>query len=136
MQASAEPTARIRAGFPRLCLTQTGLALIAFLSGCHPNPYAERRLQMRLDNMRTPVESLARSEASRPARLEADSDDIGMSLRRSAARLDANAQAAMQLLERDVDRFEAQQPVYLHEALRLLWGRPEEIEENAITLFY
>lgn len=114
-----------------LALAVTGLA-----PGCRPSPYADRRLQMRLDNMRETLDAAGRSEASRPAKLEAAGQYIDMSLRRSARRLVDNAREAERMVQRDVQRFGDLQPVYLRETLRLLWGRPERIEENFITLFF
>jgi hypothetical protein len=91
---------------------------------------------MRLDNMRMPLDALAQSEAARPRKLEAAGAYIGMSLERSAVQLVNNTREAGRMLQRDVRRFGDSQPLYLQAALELLWGHPEQIEENFITLYY
>ena len=78
----------------------------------------------------------ARSEQSRPQRFTSDFEYVPAWLQRQGNQLQRNGLEATRLGERDVDRFRDRRQLYLDETARILRGKPEQIEREAVTLFY
>jgi len=106
------------------------------LSGCDPSPYAQRRLRMREERLNYTVQTWARSEEIRPGRLEHDIAFIPQDLELHAARLKRAGQWFVDWQKRDAERFRQRGPIYLDKTGKVMWGKPERIEDNAITLFF
>ena len=112
-------------------------AALAAVTGCQHQQMAERRAQMRRDNVDYVVDSIVRSEASRPGRVD---NTVGLIERRW--RLDVentrrNGELVHEYFERDFQRWEDRQPAYRSAIERLiLRGKPENIEPTAIILFW
>lgn len=104
------------------------LLAAALQLGCEPAPRAEQRLQMRRERVLFTANTVASSEARRPAKVAAAAAYVPMSLERSATRLRRNAQGFVEWQQRDVQRFQSNGPVYRDKAGRLIWGHPERIE--------
>ncbi len=111
-------------------------AVLVLLAACKPAPYAERRLQMRVDSMRTTAQTWAKTEESRPGKVERDVAYARQILDRDAAHMERDARWFVDWQKRDVERWRKRGPIYLDKAGKILWGEPERIEENAITLFF
>jgi hypothetical protein len=112
------------------------LALGGASVGCQNADFGERRLQMRDESLRWTADMLAKSEESRPERLRTALAYIGANEERHAEALDWDAREVRRLLRDDVDRWQQRQPLYWKETGRILWGQPDQIERNAITMFY
>lgn len=107
------------------------------LAGCQHQHLAQERAQTRLDRFASTPAYLAESEAGRPQRFVGTADYFGWYFRHQTEEFGANAQAAAgQFLGRDVQRAGERLPADGKEAVRMLYGRPERIEENAILLFF
>jgi hypothetical protein len=128
-----------RAGNPhyrRLFAVLAAACAPALLSGCEMSRTAERRLDKRVQGMVRPIEVWGAREAKRPDNLAAGANWIAMDLERSAGRLERNLQWFGEWQRRDFERWQARQPVYLKKTGSILWGRPENIENTAIKLFF
>ena len=117
-------------------LTALSLLFVAANMGCEPSPRAERQVRMRTDNMARTLGGLASSEASRPARLQTSLDFIPSALARDANKLQRSGDYAKFWWDRQLQRFQERQPVYRDEAGRILWGKPQRIEHDAIIMFF
>jgi hypothetical protein len=95
----------------------------------------ERRVQTRLDGVDRVGMTFLRSEASRPEKLGRTLRIAGKSFRKDVDRVSENAGEFNRLAKRDIDRFVERQPLYRRGFLRLFWGKPETIDETAISLF-
>ncbi len=99
--------------------------------------YAEQRLNFRLSRIRYDVAFATEAEAQRPQRLARTAELLAVTRpRHDVERLRANVQEAGRLIRQDCQRWQERQPLYWEEALRILYGKPEHIEHNAITLFF
>ncbi len=105
-------------------------------AGCQHQALAERRLGYRADALRWTADTLARSERMH-------GEDLGVTLayipeneQRHAESLAQSADGAARMLRDDVQRWQQRQPLYWKEIGRILRGRREEIEPNAIIMFY
>ncbi len=105
-------------------------------AGCPSSELAERRLRMRDENLRETVNTWADVEQTRPARLRMAGEYIAWNERHHAEALDRNAREAQRLLKDDVQRWQEHQPLYWKETGRILWGKPEQIENYAIIMFF
>lgn len=76
------------------------------------------------------------SERERPQKLERTIALMGHVIEEDAAQLDRNTRWFAKIIESDVRRFEERQPLYRAVILDLLDGKPENLEHNAIDLFY
>jgi len=112
------------------------LALAGASVGCQNADFAERRLAMRDESLRWTADVWAKSEESRPEQLQTALAYIPANEERHAEALDWDAREARRLLRDDVDRWQQRQPLYWKEVGRILWGRPDEIERNAIIMLY
>lgn len=123
---------------PRLLAVAACLSLVALLAsaGCEPSPDAQRQVRMRTNNMARTASVYAGSEASRPGKLQRAGDYISMSVQRDVARVPRAGGYIEDWWNRDCKRVQERQPVYLDEAGRILWGKPETIEHNAIIMFF
>lgn len=107
-----------------------------FLAGCETSPAAKRRLQMREERFARTVDTWARSEAGRPAKVERDIAFVEQNLERQAVRLERAIHWVETWPARDVKRFRDRGPLYLDKAGKIMWGKPEGLEPTAITMFF
>lgn len=91
---------------------------------------------MRTDNLERTATAFADSEGRRPANLQRSLDYIPMSLERDVERFERSTNYAKFLWDRELQRFQERQPTYLEETGRILWGKPQNIERNAIIMFF
>lgn len=102
-----------------------------------PTNYAAERLNLRLDRVRTTAQVLADSERSRPGKLAYAANYAAVTIpKQNVEHLQRNGQEAGRLIQREFQRFEERQPLYWEKALQILYGKPQDIESNAITLFF
>jgi hypothetical protein len=105
------------------------------VAGCE-SEYAHKRLNMRVERMERTVRVWSESEGMRPDRLERDLAFIRQDTELRETRLTRDAQWFVDWQRRAVERFRGRGPVYLDKAGKILWGKPENVERHAITLFY
>jgi hypothetical protein len=113
----------------------SGVVLLG-AAGCQHQALAERRLGYRADALHWTAETLARSEQMHWEDLGDGLAYIPENEQRHAEWLAQSAEGAAQMLRDDVERWQQRQPLYWKEFGRILRGRPEEIEPNAIVMFY
>jgi hypothetical protein len=133
--ADLAPITRGPGGGRRAALVVLAAGLMG-LMGCEPSKYSAQRLKMREERLTDTAKLWARAEETRPARLERAGKFIQDDLALHDARLKRAAQWFVDWQKRDVQRFEERGPVYLDKTGKILWGKPERVEDNAITLFY
>lgn len=125
-----------RFGMRWLCgIAALGASCVGLL-GCEHGAYAEKRFNKRNEHLAMTARWLAHEEARRPALLERDLKYLPWGVERDAAKLDRNSKEVWRSFERDTQQFIDNQPKYVDEILRALWGKPQNIEKNAIDLFY
>jgi hypothetical protein len=117
-----------------LVLLSAGMAVASV--GCQHSPPADRRTRMRTEKMQATARVWAKSEQGRPAKVRRALEFIPQDLERQRAALKRSAAHVEDWQKRDFERWRQRQRVYLDEAGRILWGKPEQIERNAIILFY
>ncbi len=119
-------------------VTATALAaLLALTTGCQHQQMAERRAQMRRENIGYVVDSIVRSEASRPARMNDTFGAIERKRRLDVENTRRNGALVQDYFDRGFRRWEERQPAYRDGIERLiLHGKPENIEPTAIILFW
>ena len=119
-------------------VTATAMAALpALTAGCQHRQMAERRAQMRRESLGYVVDSIVRSEASRPARMNDTFGAIDRKWRLDVENTRRNGELVVEFFERDFRRWEQQQPEYRGAIERLfLHGKPENIEPTAIILFW
>jgi hypothetical protein len=105
-------------------------------AGCQHAGVAEDRLVFRSERVARTARAVERRESLRPQRLERTLREIDRDLRRAAAASRTNI-AEIDVYHRDRwQRWSERQPVYQYETRRILGGKPERIEPNAIILFF
>ena len=110
-------------------------AVTVAVTGCEEE-YSRQRMTMRTERLQRTVQVWSDSERARPARLERDLAWIPFDTQRRVERTQRDAQWFVDWQKRDIERFHDRGPIYLDKAGKILWGKPEKIEHNAITLFY
>ena len=124
-----------RAGPRHLIGTSLGIGLAIGVSGCRHEPLAQQRLATRWDNIRTTTEKIADREAENPQRLTRAAEFIRDNLHHHATAFERDLHRVGAYLERDLRRWQENQPAYWREGGRILLGKPETIERTAIILF-
>ncbi len=119
-------------GFALVALAAAGAATC----GCEPSQLAQRRLTMRKENLRETAGLLAHNEQKRPALVKRDLDFVKSAEQHHARALHDNSAWFGQLWQRDVEKFKQNQPEYRDALKRIFRGKPEQLEETAIILFY
>ena len=116
-------------------LALLGVILVASV-GCEPSPFAQQRITYREDHVRRTAEAFAQSEASRPERLRQAVEFISYDLNRTSQHFQRDLDYVDFWWQRDVKRMRDRQPEYEQELGRILRGKPETIERNAIIMFF
>ncbi|MFO0837556.1 MAG: hypothetical protein U1D55_03450 [Phycisphaerae bacterium] len=112
-------------------------ALVLLIAGCSATTsYGEQRIGKRVDNLVEAGDMLAAHERDSVSNLEYDARFIDSQLRGAADELGDNLSEADRLFRRDAKRWIDNQPYYRREFERIMRGHPEQIEKNAIDLFY
>jgi hypothetical protein len=111
-------------------------AAAGLATGCQHKQFAERQAAIRVEKLRRTAEIWAAAEQSRPTRLDRMVQHAAWYFDNQAVEFDRNLRGAGWYLKRDVDRAGYRLPAYGEEALRILYGKPQQIERNAIILFY
>jgi hypothetical protein len=126
------------AGFYRACAAVAlGVLLCAPLLGCEPSRAGPRQFRARLENIRDTATVLAEWERARPAKLRQTGDwFVNEHIQRPQRFVRDITYADKDFFQRDYKRWLARQPDYWREAGRLLWCKPQRIEETAIQMFY
>ena len=126
--------ARQRARLPARELAGACLAgLLVVAAGCQASPQAERRWQQRVGGVGHTLGWYWANEEAAPARLDRT---VRMGLDRiehDDRALRRNLGEAEKMLRFDIERFERRQPEYWQEILRMLRGKPENIEPTAVN---
>lgn len=91
---------------------------------------------MREERFARTVDTWARSEAGRPAKVERDIAFVEQNLERQAVRLERAIHWVETWPARDVKRFRDRGSLYLDKAGKIMWGKPEGLEPTAITMFF
>lgn len=125
-----------KAAFARVVCWLCMPAMLAAVVGCQPERLAQSRMERRGANLRWAAGKLADREQKSVVWLDRDWRYIQDRLELDAARTDRDLAELDSMIRRDIDRWNARQPVYLREAERILRGKPENIEPTAIWLFY
>lgn len=105
-------------------------------AGCQHAGVAEDRLVFRSERVARTARAIERQESVRPQRLDRTLREIDRDLRRAAAASRTNI-AEMDVYHRARwQRWSERQPVYRDATRRILGGKPERIQPNAIILFF
>ncbi len=110
-------------------------ALVA-AGGCRNADWAERRLALRSEGMAHTVAATAKREGWRPRRLAYTLDKIERGVGRRVELSRANVDEIRLYQQREWQTWLERQPAYRKAARRVLGGKPDRIERNAITLFF
>jgi len=125
-----------RWGVRRRLATVALAAMAGLLAGCQHKQFAERQAAIRVEKLGRTAETWGAAEQSRPSRLDRMARHAAWYFDNQAVEFDRNLRGAGWYLKRDVDRAGYRLPAYGEEALRILYGKPQQIERNAIILFY
>jgi hypothetical protein len=117
-----------------LVLLSAGMAVASV--GCQHSLLADRRTHLRTEKMQATARVWAKSEQGRPAKVRRALEFVPQNLERQRAALKRSAAQVEDWQKRDLQRWRQRQRVYLDKAGRILRGQPEQIERNAIILFY
>jgi hypothetical protein len=112
------------------------VAILLVLVGCDPSPYARQRLRMREERLSSTWNTFVKSEKDRPAILARNAAFIPANIKLHEARLKAAAQWFVDWQKSDIERFRQRARLNLDKTGKIMWGHPERIEDNAITLFF
>jgi hypothetical protein len=104
--------------------------------GCQQTRFADERLAMRGDNLGQTCSAVERSEQRRPRQLARTTDRAAARVARARSAARENAAELEQVRRRRWERWNERGPDYAWHVLRILGGRPERIERNAIILFF
>lgn len=111
------------------------LGLLA--AGCQSSSFAKAQWNSRLERMKYPVERFVAEERRRPAKLEQAGDWIEQTIAHDAAKTRRNVDAVGDWYERDVIRFRTRMRGPYQRGLKQFFGgKPENIEPNAIQMFF
>lgn len=110
--------------------------ILAFTAGCRHEDFARDRLEMRGGHIAEVADTVARSETRRPMVLDRTTDRIRETIAIDVRRMPRNQRALEDYARHDWTRLRSRSPEYRRNAERILWGRPDTIERNAISLFY
>lgn len=111
-------------------------ALLATASGCAERAFAEQRLAARTDSFKRTSDYLAAREADAPRRFAETWRMLDRENRRHMLALQRDLRELDRYLREDFDRFMGRQTEYRRFGERLLLGKPETIERNAVQLLY
>jgi hypothetical protein len=106
------------------------------LTGCQHKQFADERADRRAGVMQHTLETIAESEAVRPARLERAGRWIEKEIADDVVNTEQNAGEFVEFFRRDFDRFKNRQTDYQRTIGEILYGKPENLEPNAIRLFW
>jgi hypothetical protein len=108
----------------------------ASFAGCRHPQLAERTLHRRAAGINYTLGRIAESESVRPGNLAYDARWIQKDLQYSARHLNRNLRLLGDRLEYEAERFRKNQPLYRETLEEIFWGHPQNIEPNAIILFF
>jgi hypothetical protein len=112
------------------------VAAMLLTSGCRLSPKTHERVQLRHESLARTVMILAEQEQIRAEKLANAERFLAEALARRAQLHEHNANAVQRWIQYDLHRWQANQPVYWQVTEYLLRGKPENIPDNAILLFY
>lgn len=117
--------------------TALAACLIPLLAvGCQHKALAQREHEERLTQLDWTVETCRRSEQARPERLARTCRDVEWYFANQAVEFERNAAGAQSYFERDCTRAGPRLRRAGERTRELLYGKPENIEETAIILFF
>ena len=105
-------------------------------AGCQNQKLAEQRSKARIEKLGRAPQIWAASERGRPAKTVQMLKHGEWYIQHQAEELDRNGREAGRLIERELRRPEERGPALGEWGLKLLYGKPERIEGNAIILFF
>ncbi len=129
LTAAAFHATRLAAGFSLA-------ALLVATAGCQHRQLADKLTARRLQSLSDTADTFAKSEGRRPRELCESLVYADSYFRRQAVELGRNINETGRLAKQEAGRVEHHLIPYSNDALRIMYGKPEEIEENAIILFY
>ena len=112
------------------------LGALAGAAGCRHADLAEQRLTLRCQRVARTVETAQKHESRRPRRLANTVQEINRGVQRHAEASRGNVDECNLRWQRESHRWLERQPVYREGARRILRGKPNRIERNAIILFF
>lgn len=130
--AAAPRRSRLGGALPALLAALAALAATA----CQHRDYAERRLALRERHLQQTQRIWERQERTAPVRLGRTLAAAERELRDDDRSTRENVRELAEWVDQDVRRWTRKQPVYRAEIERILRGRPQNIERNAIWMFY
>jgi len=113
-----------------------GAALALGATGCQNQKLAEQRSRTRIERLEHTTQIWAASERGRPAKTVQMLRHGEWYIQHQTEELDRNGREAGRLIEREFRRPEDRGPALGEWGLKLLYGKPERIERNAIILFF
>ncbi len=116
-----------------------GLLLVAVMglsAGCRHHAAVSRQARLRQQSMQLVLDTISGSERSRAARMRRTWGVIEHNTEVDYQRIRYDADYYGAFLRADVQRWRQRQPAYRAVFERVMAGKPQRIEPNAIILFY
>ena len=121
-------------GFAAVCACLA--ALVAASTGGCSDPAAAKATAIRMQRLREAVALYPDREADSPRRLESTIEVARKIEKHHAERTVQNRERLRRWVERDIERWKANQPVYREDIARRFKGDPSVIPWTAIAMFY
>ena len=122
--------------FPGILVSACLLGLTAAGGGCRHADLAERRFALRCNRVERTADAAAEGERVRVAAITRTVNAIHRNESRHVEASRANLDELDAYWQRDCQRWIERQPIYRDEAWRILRGKADRIESNAIILFF
>lgn len=112
------------------------LAALCYSTGCRQADLADERYQRRVASLHRTTDAYLDRESKSPQRLARAGDTIDEKLKQKSRATRQNFRELHAYIERDLRRWERNQPRYRKDIARFFRGKPENIERTAIILFW
>ncbi len=112
------------------------LTALCYSTGCRRADRADERYQRRVASLHRTTDAYLDRESKSPQRLARAGDTIDEKLKQKSRATRQNFRELHAYIERDLRRWERNQPRYRKDIARFFRGKPENIERTAIILFW
>ncbi|MFQ5806449.1 MAG: hypothetical protein ACE5I3_08365 [Phycisphaerae bacterium] len=130
------PLRTVRCLWQLLPMAAVAVGALLGAGGCRQSRLAEQRVALRGEHLARTVDTAVKHERSRPRRLARTLNQIHWQVRRDAEASRANVDGMKRYWRSEWRRWLQRRPAYRDEASRVLLGKPDRIECNAIILFF
>jgi len=112
------------------------LGLLLAAAGCQNDALARKQLAYREDNLARTAARIDYAERIRPESYAFTAGQIDRAIRLDAERTPRNVEKLGWYIERDAQRLRDSGPAYERQLRRTFSGQPDQIEPNAIKMFF